>query len=137
MIYFKKEDYDEIVAFAQRELPDECCGLLGGHVEGSDAWVDQVYYLTNTDHSPEHFSMDPKEQLQALKDMRSRGLTMLGNFHSHPESPSRPSEEDKRLAFDPNVRYLILSLLEETPVFRSFHIREGEVTVEEIQIRDK
>ena len=137
MVYFKKEDYDEIVAFAQRELPDECCGLLGGHAEGNDAWVDQVYYLTNTDHSPEHFSMDPKEQLQALKDMRSQGLTMLGNFHSHPESPSRPSEEDKRLAFDPNVRYLILSLQEETPVFRSFHIRGDEVTAEEIQIRDR
>ena len=137
MVYFKKEDYDEIVAFAKRELPNECCGLLGGHTEGKDAWVDQVYYLTNTDHSPEHFSMDPKEQLQALKDMRSQGLTMLGNFHSHPESPSRPSEEDKRLAFDPNVRYLILSLQEETPVFRSFHIREGEVAAEELRVQDK
>ena len=62
---------------------------------------------------PEHFSMDPKEQLAALKDARANGYKIIGNFHSHPESPSRPSEEDKRLAFDPTIEYLILSLMEE------------------------
>lgn len=44
--------------------------------------------------------MDPREQFAVVKDMRNNNLTLLGNFHSHPASPSRPSEEDKRLAFD-------------------------------------
>ena len=54
------------------------------------------------------FSLDPKEQLEAIKDMRKNGFVPLGNWHSHPESPSRPSEEDKRLAFDSKASYMIL-----------------------------
>ena len=88
------------------------------------------------DHTNEHFSMDPKEQLAAVKDMRANGLVPLGNWHSHPESPSRPSEEDKRLAYDPSVNYLILSLMDpENLVLKAFDIdREKQVTVEEIKL---
>ena len=32
--------------------------------------ITKVYYLTNTDHAEDHFTMDPKEQLTAIKDMR-------------------------------------------------------------------
>ena len=45
--------------------------------------------------------------------MRSHGWQLLGNFHSHPETPARPSEEDKRLVFDTSLSYLILSLAAE------------------------
>ena len=80
--------------------------------------------------------MDPKEQLDAVKDMRSQGLTLIGNFHSHPESPSRPSEEDKKLAYDPKLEYLILSLMEaDNPVLKAFEInRDKEVTIHSIEI---
>ena len=30
-------------------------------------------------------SMDPKEQFAAVKDMRSKGRQLLGNFHFHPK----------------------------------------------------
>ena len=88
------------------------------------------------DASREHFSMDPKEQLAAVKDMRTNGYEPLGNFHSHPESPSRPSEEDKRLAYDSKANYLILSLMEENnPVLKAFRIdEEKNVTIEPIEI---
>jgi proteasome lid subunit RPN8/RPN11 len=80
--------------------------------------------------------MDPNEQLAAVKDMRANGLVPLGNWHSHPESPARPSEEDKRLAYDPTVNYLILSLMDQgEPVLKAFDInKEREVTAEEIAI---
>ena len=80
--------------------------------------------------------MDPKEQLAAVKDMRANGLVPLGNWHSHPESPSRPSEEDKRLAFDPSVNYLILSLMDpENLVLKAFDIdHDKQVTVEKIKL---
>ena len=82
--------------------------------------------------------MDPKEQLAALKDARANGYGIVGNFHSHPESPSRPSEEDKRLAFDPSIEYMILSLMEEgNPVLKSFSIdKEKNVTIHEIEIQE-
>lgn len=114
------------------------CGLLGGTIEGDVKTIEKVYLLTNIDESNEHFSMDPKEQLSAIKDIRQNGYQMIGNFHSHPESPSRPSEEDKRLAFDPNIEYLILSLMDaENPVLKAFGVdKEKNVTVHELQITE-
>ena len=95
---------------------------------------EKVYILTNTDHAEEHFTLDPKEQLAAVKDMRVNGLVPLGNWHSHPVSPSRPSDEDKRLAYDSKASYLILSLMEETPVLNSFHVENNEASKEELII---
>ena len=106
-------------------------------IDGVDKYIEKVYLLTNIDSSNEHFSLDPKEQLEAIKDMRSLGYVPLGNWHSHPESPSRPSKEDKRLAYDKSASYLILSLLEkDKPVLNSFHIEGADAQKEELIIED-
>lgn len=131
MIYLNKTDYDKILEYAESELPNEACGLIAGKINGDDKIIKKVYLLTNIDHSNEHFSLDPKEQLAAIKDMRSLGFAPLGNWHSHPESPSRPSEEDKRLAYDSKASYMILSLMNtESPVLNSFRIN-GDVSEKE------
>ena len=96
-LYLKKSHYNTILTHCTAGLPNESCGLLAGTEEDEEITVTKVYLLTNVDASREHFSMDPKEQLAALKDARANGYKIIGNFHSHPESPSRPSEEDKRL----------------------------------------
>lgn len=126
-IIIKRSDYNKILEYALSQRPDEACGLIAGkESEDGSRSIEKVYLLTNTDHTNEHFSIDPKEQLAAVKDMRAEGLVPLGNWHSHPESPSRPSEEDKRLANDSKATYMILSLeQEDTPVLNAFHI-EGE-----------
>lgn len=135
MIKLSKSDYEKILAHAESELPNEACGLIGGVIEGGGKFIKKVYLLTNTDHSNEHFSMDPKEQLAAIKDMRAEGLVPLGNWHSHPESPSRPSEEDKRLAYDSKASYMILSLMDrENPVLNSFHISGTDAEKEQLII---
>lgn len=137
MIYLKKSDYDKIVEHAKRELPDEACGLIAGKVDGEIKTVEKVYLLTNIDHSNEHFSLDPKEQLNAIKDMRANGYVPLGNWHSHPESPSRPSDEDKRLAYDSKASYMILSLMDiDSPVLNSFRITGDVSEKEELIIED-
>ena len=69
--------------------------------------------------------------------MRANGLVPLGNWHSHPESPSRPSEEDKRLAYDSKASYMILSLMDrENPVLNSFHIEGTDAEKEDLQIEE-
>ena len=121
MITLKKADYEKIVAYAKANLPEESCGLIAGKEYNGIKHIEEVYLLENTDHSNEHFNISPKDQLDAIKDMRAKGLVPLGNWHSHPERPSRPSEEDKRLFFDSKARYLILSLMDrETPVLNAF-----------------
>ena len=133
MITMSKNDYEIILKHARENLPEEVCGLIAGKKGGNNKSIEKVYCLTNIDHSNEHFSLDPKEQLAAVKDMRANGLVPLGNWHSHPESPSRPSEEDKRLAYDSTASYMILSLMDnENPVLNSFHIEGTESEKEEL-----
>ncbi|SDJ39664.1 Proteasome lid subunit RPN8/RPN11, contains Jab1/MPN metalloenzyme (JAMM) motif [Lachnospiraceae bacterium G41] len=132
-VTINKNDYERILAYARENLPEEACGLIAG-IDREDGVreIKKVYLLTNIDHTNEHFSIDPKDQLASIKDMRAEGLKPLGNWHSHPESPSRPSEEDKRLANDSNASYLILSLEEaDNPVLNAFHVESvnGEKTV--------
>lgn len=135
MIKLSKSDFEKILAHAESELPNEACGLIGGVIEDGVKIIKKVYLLTNIDHSNEHFSLDPKEQLAAVKDMRAQGISPLGNWHSHPESPSRPSEEDKRLAYDSKVSYMILSLMNrDEPVLNSFKINGSDAEKEELVI---
>lgn len=136
-IIIKRQDVEEIIRHAREKLPNEACGLIAGIDRGEERVIEKVYYLTNTDASSEHFSLDPKEQLQAVKDMRARGLEPIGNWHSHPESPSRPSQEDIRLAYDPKASYLILSLMEKNPVLHSFHVENGKPEKEFLEIQGR
>lgn len=138
-----REEYERLLACARECLPEEACGLLGGVEEpaGGQAVgrIERVYPLENVDHSNEHFTMEPRDQLGAVKDIRARGWQLLGNWHSHPETPSRPSEEDKRLAHDPSACYLILSLQDaESPVLNAFHVsREKDVSRVPLAIVDE
>lgn len=134
-VIMKKQDVEEMIRHAREHLPNEACGLIAGNDRGDERVIEKVYYLTNVDASHEHFSLDPREQLRAVKDMRARGLKPAGNWHSHPESPSRPSQEDIRLAYDPKASYLILSLMEHEPVLNSFHVENGESEKELLEIR--
>ena len=129
MIIVPQSIVDEIVEQARNELPDEACGVL----IGSGNEVKKRFPMTNVDHSPEHFSFDPREQFQALRDARNEDLQIIANYHSHPETPARPSQEDIRLAYDPSIVYLILSLQNrEKPVLKAFEIKEGKATQVEV-----
>ena len=128
MITLKQADFEKILAHAKKELPNEACGLIAGVKDGADKHIQKVYLLTNIDHSNEHFSLDPKEQLAAIKDMRANGLVPLGNWHSHPES---------RLAYDKTASYMILSLMElDQPVLNSFHIEGDDAEKEPLVIEE-
>lgn len=120
MIRIPQVILEEMIAQAQAELPNEACGLL----TGKNGAVVRRYPLTNTDCSPEHFSFDPKEQFQVLREARAEGLEIIANYHSHPASPARPSEEDIRLAFDPDILYIIVSLADkDNPEVKAYSIQ--------------
>ncbi len=141
-IIMQKSDFEQIAAYAKEHLPEEACGLIAGVEEnetqpdGSELKVrriQKVYYLTNIDHTNEHFSLDPKEQLAAIKDMRANGLKPLGNWHSHPETPARPSDEDKRLSYDSSATYMIITLMDlANPVLNAYHVEGNEASKEEL-----
>jgi len=112
----------ELVEHARSNAPIEACGILAGR----GRTVERFYPMTNTDASSDHFLMDPAEQFAVVKDMRAAGLEMLAVYHSHPQTPARPSQEDMRLALTPGVLYVILSLQEPArPVLKGYAIENG------------
>jgi len=133
-VRLKQTDYEAIVAHAQKWLPSEACGLIAGVVDDNIKTVGKVYLLSNPDNSPVHFSIDPKEQLAVIKDIRASGFTLLGNFHSHPATPARPSEEDIKMYYDSKASYLILSLAGDTPVLKAFGVADGEAVQQILEI---
>jgi len=130
MLKLTAETIAEIIAHARADAPIEACGYLGQ----KNGVASRVFRLNNVDGSPEHFTLDPKEQFAALRQMRSESYRMRAVYHSHPASPARPSQEDIRLLSDPSLSYVIVSLAEAEPVVRSFTIRNGAVATEEIEL---
>jgi proteasome lid subunit RPN8/RPN11 len=115
---------DEIVEQAKAELPNEACGILAGQSRR----VRKLYKMTNTDRSGVHFMMAPTEQFEVARAMRAAGLEMLAVYHSHPETPARPSDEDIRLALTPGAAHLIVSLQDrDRPSVMGFEIGHGHV----------
>ncbi len=98
--------FQQMIAQSRALAPIEVCGILAGR----NGKVEKLYKMTNAENRKDHFMMEPKEQFATVKDIRSAGLEMLAIYHSHPETPARPSAEDIRLALTPNVVYVIISL---------------------------
>jgi proteasome lid subunit RPN8/RPN11 len=121
---------DQLIAHARGDAPLEACGYLAAR----DGVVVALFRLRNVDASAEHFSFDPAEQFSALRQMRAAGLRMRAVYHSHPASPARPSAEDIRLAYDPALYYVIVSLAQAEPDVKAFAIRGGEVLAEPLEI---
>lgn len=130
MLKIPENIHCNLVAHSQEGSPLEVCGILGG----TGDTVSAIFRMTNTDASNEHFMMDPKEQFAVVKDLRSKGISMLAIYHSHPESPARPSVEDIKLALTPDVSYVIISLAGVAPDVKSYKISAGSVQPESIEV---
>ena len=119
--------YNELIAHAREDAPNECCGYL----RARDDSVDAVYRSTNGRASPYGYELDSKSLL-AANELDDEGWE-VGIYHSHPRSPAEPSQTDINLATYPHWLYLIVSLADE-PEVRAWRIAEGRVTEEPIEL---
>ena len=117
-----------MIAHARFSAPEEACGLLAADDAGA---LRMVYCLTNTDHSPVAFTLDPTEHYRALRHAETRGWRLAGVFHSHPGTGAYPSPTDVAGALEPEWLYVVVSLeASDDPVVRGFWIEEGRVVEE-------
>ena len=123
--------FEQMLEQAKAEKPIEACGILAG----KDGIVETFYKMINSDLSSDHFMMAPEEQFKVVKDIRGAGLGMLAIYHSHPETPARPSAEDIRLALTPDVIYVIVSLQNTVPAIKGFLIEDNSVTEVPVKIK--
>jgi proteasome lid subunit RPN8/RPN11 len=120
----------QIITHAEKDAPIEACGYLAG----ADGRVTRHYPLTNAEGREDHYTADPMEQFAVHKAVRQEALEIVGVYHSHPATPARPSAEDIRLAHDPNLLYVIISLAGGRRTVKGFCIREGEVSEEPLSV---
>jgi proteasome lid subunit RPN8/RPN11 len=124
--------YDEIVAQAQAELPNECCGMLAGRVEpGASGPVGHVlrrFPLANAAASPREFLSDARAMFAAEKARRAENLDFLAVYHSHPASPPVPSKTDLERNYSPDVMNLIVSLRGDTPELKGWWLAEKGIS---------
>ena len=122
-----EEQWNELVAHAQDDAPNECCGYL----RMDDGRVAETFRAKNLRESPYGYELDSKS-LFAVNDLDDEGHG-VGIYHSHPRSPAEPSQTDINLAHYPHWLYLIISLAGD-PEVRAWRIEDGGVTEEPIVV---
>jgi proteasome lid subunit RPN8/RPN11 len=85
-----------IRALAAVAYPNEGCGVLIGRFSGDTVEVVEATSgtNTNTERARDRYLLDPGDIVRADRDARSRGLDIIGFWHSHPDHPARPSQFD-------------------------------------------
>jgi proteasome lid subunit RPN8/RPN11 len=117
---------DEMVAHARDDLPNECCGLVGG----ADGVAATVYRARNELASPFSYRVDGGDQYRIIeKEMRGRGEELLAIYHSHTKSPAYPSQTDLNEAASwPDQVYLIVSLADpEAPDVKAYWLKDETI----------
>jgi len=61
-----------------------------------------------------------------MRSMHENGEIMTGIFHSHPNTPARPSARDQREAHYTHVYYFIASLQHTAPEIKTFYFDGNE-----------
>ena len=113
---------DEMVAHAREDLPNECCGMIGGR----DGEATEVVRVVNSAASPLRYEMDPQGQYNALKSIENGGGELLGIYHSHTKSAAYPSQTDVNQAVAwPEQVYVIVSLADaEAPDVKAYLLKD-------------
>lgn len=122
----------EMKSHGESTYPEECCGLLLGHIQGDVKTVVEVWPTENVwdkqvatafegvnnstrqlGSKQTQFSIAPEVMLQVQKQARDRELAIIGIYHSHPDHPAMPSEFDRAIAWQ-RYSYIIISVQQGT-----------------------
>ncbi len=110
----KHQMFEHAVTSPEQEI----CGLIGG----SKGHPETYYPIKNVADDPvRSYLMDPQEQINAMRDMRNLGESIIGIFHSHPFTSADPSAADLELAAYPDVIYFIISLIGAKPELSTYY----------------
>lgn len=133
-LWLKHEHFSALITHAQQEAPNEACGVLLGVGEE----VKEVITLKNISPTPKtHYAIEPQGLVQAIMNGQSRGLDLVGLYHSHPSAPPIPSTTDIMEAQYPNTPYIIIGLKQAKAKIAAWHIHYGAVTPVELHIGEK
>lgn len=125
----------QMLDHARNSADREICGLISAR----NGTVARSMPVANIAPHPEcRYRMDPKSQIDALRQIREAGEELAAIYHSHPASPAAPSLTDITEAGYPDAVYLIISLNTEGVLeMRGFQIREEGVLEVALEIEEQ
>lgn len=123
---------DEMVAHAREDLPNECCGLIGG----KDGKALVLHRVTNAEASPLRYIMHSQEEYDARKAIAEAGQEVLAAYHSHTKTDAYPSQTDVNQAVNwPELIYVIISLKDpESPVVKGYWLKDLKIADAELVV---
>ena len=100
-----------IRSHGEETYPHECCGFMLGSAEDGLQHIKEIRLQPNerTESRENRFVISPEQFKAAENHARKTGLQLVGIYHSHPDSPARPSEYDRDHAW-PWFSYVIVSV---------------------------
>ena len=126
----------EILAHAQEEAPNECCGVVGVVPASEDepAKAMRVQRARNVHASPKRFEIDGRDVIHAMSEFDEAGWEIGAIYHSHTHTVPYPSQTDINFAANwPGVEWIIVGLADPAePEIRSYLIEEGGIREVEI-----
>jgi proteasome lid subunit RPN8/RPN11 len=131
VMQISRELYEEMIAHAREEAPNECCGMVGS----SNGRAVAVYRAVNAEASPLRFRIDPEEQLTLHNRIEEAGQVLGAIYHSHTRTEPRPSQTDINFAkLWPDVLWIIVGLVGGEPDVRTWRIDDGRVANAELVV---
>jgi proteasome lid subunit RPN8/RPN11 len=126
-----RELYEQIVAHARAEAPNECCGVVAVNGGG----VRQVFPATNKFASPLRFEIDEHDLIRIWRAIDEGDLELGAIYHSHTRTAPEPSQTDINGAAQwPGALWIIVGLAGEEPDVRTWTIEDGRVTPVELVV---
>jgi Predicted metal-dependent protease of the PAD1/JAB1 superfamily len=124
MIKLENEARDTIIREAVSAYPNECFGFVFGYDDENGRRIITHAAVMDNGEKKTRFSISPHDYTQAEKYAGERQLQLMGVYHSHPDHPAIPSQQD-RLAAQPFFSYLIISVTaKEAGAIRSWRLND-------------
>jgi [CysO sulfur-carrier protein]-S-L-cysteine hydrolase len=125
---------DEMVAHAREDLPNECCGMVGG----GDGRATSVYRARNHFASPLRFGVDSDDLFRITqKEMPARREELIAIYHSHTKSSAYPSQTDLNEAQNswPDAIWVIVSLEDpDAPEVKAYWLKNLRIADAELVV---
>ena len=133
-LFLEQQEYQKIVSHAEQGYPHEVVGILAGAREQNT--VHEVKILINErGDTNNRYKVGALTLMRAEQELESRGLEIVGYYHSHPDHPSTYSEYDREHAL-PNMSYLIISIMNGTEnTLQSWRLTEDRMLMLEEEIK--
>ncbi len=110
MIHIEEQPWRAMVAHAEATYPNECCGVMLGSVDEVKI-VRESAALDNVAKGSQRarYELAPEDLIQADREARTRGMDLIGIYHSHPDCDAYFSDTDLKNSC-PWYSFVILSV---------------------------